>query len=128
MGTTTRMSAITRIVATNCSRSTWVQLQGCLPSPVSLPQTAQGVQLYNGRSQLQQPSGCSLLPLPLNLEESRLLSHAKILILPQNSLAQELPQSELLDQELVSAQYLAPLLLVMQETHRLNNNFSHTLF
>merc|ERR1712141_8867 len=127
MGTTTRMSAITRIVATNCSRSTWVQLPGCLPSPVSLPQTAQGVQLYNGRNQPQQPSGCSL-SLPLNLEESRLLSHAKILIQPQNSLAQEQPQWELLDQELVSAQYSAPSLLVMQETHRLNNNFSHTLF
>merc|ERR1712165_588957 len=93
------------------------QLPGCLPSPVSLPQTAQGAQLYNGKSQLQQPSGCSLLPLPLNLEEFRQLSHAKILTQPQNSLAQEL----------VSAQYLAPLLLVMQETHRLNNNFSHTL-
>merc|ERR1711944_384917 len=52
----------------------------------------------------------------------------KILIQPQNSLAQEQPQWELQDQELVSAQYLAPLLLVMQETHRLNNNFSHTLF
>merc|ERR1712018_854310 len=72
--------------------------------------------------------GAAFCLSPLNLEESRLLSHAKILIQPQNSLAQEQPQSELLDQELVSAQYLAPLLLVMQETHRLNNNFSHTLF
>merc|ERR1712110_1092211 len=73
----TRMSAITRIVATNCSRSTIVQWQ--------------------------KPASAAFW-------------------------VQEQPQSELLDQELVSAQYLAPLLLVMQETHRLNNNFSHTLF